>query len=184
MKSTIAAAVLMFIFGISLNPNQGSEIVWDDLKEIEWSDFVGRPDKNSPFKAKTMCEIRSDIKGEGGEMSLKIQGLFLKKLSWVKEKSDALLYHERGHFNLCELWARKLRFKIRDRTFDKGTFQDSLNSFQKEVNEGNRKMQEMYDNESAHGIIEGQQKMWTDKIRRSLIELSAYTQPVVFCKIQ
>jgi len=102
---------------------------WSDGDHaLAWTDFQG-PVPNAPKDdAETFCKINwhisDDVKSEFNSRTsswdatarkgIKTRAVFVRKQSWVTKKSDQTLHHEQGHFNICEIYRRKLDKKLKD----------------------------------------------------------------------
>jgi len=149
-------------------------IRWKEDYKLNWDDFQGKPDKSSPFSAQSNCmfAFKSMVEYKSGLMrfSIFLYPCFTKKASWVvpDKKQDALLQHEQLHFDICELYIRKLRKKISSMTFPiiepaeliKVEFNQAWADYQQ--------AQALYDDESQHGIIEKEQKRWEEYVKNQL----------------
>ncbi len=132
---------------------------WSDL---EWSDFNGISAPFTDFEA----SIWSDIYLEFDSISntYKAYSAQNNQKSWKKyedEDSDYLLNHEQYHFNIAELYARKINMYINQNP------RQDLKFYEKELEALKIKEQEMqalYDNESEHSISKVNQSIWEYKI--------------------
>jgi len=163
------------------NYKDADTIRWKAEYELKWDDFQGQPDPASSFSAQSNCmfSFKSMVEYKSGVMklSLFLYPCFTKKASWVRSgnKQDGLLQHEQLHFDICELYIRKLRMKISSLNLpitEPGTligveFNEAWKDYQK--------AQALYDEESQHGIIERVQKRWEDEIKTQLNELAEFT---------
>src|SRR5690606_27670138 len=81
-------------------------LTWDDFRQIPPSDII---DKN------TMSGILVDYSYkviEGKVPTFPLRTYFIKDSSWVINKSDRTLHHEKLHFDMAELYTRKMRKEI------------------------------------------------------------------------
>jgi hypothetical protein len=159
-------------------------ILWQEGSKLTWDDFKGKPNMSSPFKALTESEIKTEISAKNNEAHLIIKTFFDKNNSWVKDiKTDELLAHEKLHFDITELWARKFRQKIKGQTFNFKTFQKELNAVQSAIHEESKEMQIAYDKETRHAEIVVSQKKWEKKIAEDLYKLRTFAIPEVNCTL-
>src|SRR5580704_14365013 len=91
-------------------------IDWDANRKLKWDDFMAAPDKNSPNAAETSSTIKFDYSYNGRELKYHIACQFDKKKSWVRVKTDYILSHEQGHFDIAEIFARKLNKSLKEYT--------------------------------------------------------------------
>ena len=157
-------------------------IRWTSEYRLIWSDFKSAPDKSSPFSAQSHCLF--DYKGvpifrdQTMILQISIFACFAKKESWVHpdKKEAPLLTHEQLHFDICELFVRKLRKKISETPLSllnsdnqiKVLFEESWKAYQ--VN------QNLYDEETEHGLIEAAQKKWINNVNEELTTLAEFAR--------
>ena len=84
-------------------------IAWNLQDRIEWDDFHGEPRLDTPFDATIMTNIRHHYRIEFGQLHYDVQAYFYPKHSWARRQSPALLEHERLHFDLTQVYAKRLR---------------------------------------------------------------------------
>ena len=151
-------------------------ISWKENVKLKWKDFKGAPDLSTDLDALTDCGIDMDYKTDAqGNWKITVTNYFDKKLSWAKDTSSKdLLQHEQLHFDICELYTRiaRKRFSVFKKADEKSmqliktTGQTTLNEWQKE--------EVKYDTETNHGLKKDKQKIWNDKVKKSLLELKAF----------
>ncbi len=161
-----------------------NKIFWKENTVLTWDDFKGKPNVSSSFKTLTESVVTVDIKSKGNEAIVTIQNYFDKNMSWTKDKNnDNLLSHEQGHFNIAEIWTRKFRQKLKNKTYQITTFQRGLNSMHSEIHKESRAMQVEYDKETEHSVNEANQQKWNKKITSELQKLSVFSSAEVSCKL-
>src|SRR5690242_9054287 len=87
-------------------------IHWRPTYQLKWNDFKAAPDKSAPFAAQTDCSISYAYTFQNNVFSVSVISYFNRNRSWAKNKTtsdSSLLKHEQGHFNINELFARKMR---------------------------------------------------------------------------
>jgi hypothetical protein len=172
--------ILAFLFsnyGFSqLNIENDSIIIWNINRNISWEDFS--IDLEKDFDSKLHAGVGSNIlilsKGVKRCGDLKFIAIFDKKKSWVAFKSKNLLKHEKLHFDITELYARKLRkYFAKEENYDLNdsfTCQNVVYSFLDDL----RDLQHLYDEETKHGIIAIKQDEWNKKIKDMLEDYKEY----------
>ena len=152
-----------------------NKIPWINIRKLNWSDFKQNPpeDRDSFIGAMTQASIEIDSAYFKNNIpKYKIRSYFIKNKSWTVVTDAYSLNHEQLHFDIAELFARKIR-----KTFD------SLNSrknkdvqqYQKEYDlngEKFSKYQNLYDEEVIFDSI--MQKRWIKKIAVELNKLKRY----------
>lgn len=110
-----------------------------------------------------------------GQLVFNVEAIMLKSKSYMKEETPYSLRHEQLHFDICELFARKLRQKIAQKDFAR--VKDIVGEIQKmynKVTEEWRREEEKYDNDTQHGINAAKQQIWNDNIAKQLKDFEAY----------
>jgi len=153
-----------------------SILEWNPKHGLSWSDFLGKPNEDVFGYAMTSYKIEiipSDVLVDEndrirGYENLSVKANFYKYHSWTIDRNNQLLQHEQLHFDIAELFARKMRKEFRksqankDAKFD--TYLKHHNLFWKEC----RQYQIKYDNETRHGLEEEINKKWIIKINEEL----------------
>lgn len=167
------------IFLISNNTKEAEDVIyWTDDYKLDWSDFKGEPREDfTNLAALTSSGIVYYSGCDDGKLIYKIKSYFDRNESWVKDPArDAHhLEHEQVHFDITELYARKLRKMLELREFkcyeelDFKRFIDAyLTNWEVE--------QRMYDIKSSFSINKRVQKEWCGKISKELKELEPYKE--------
>ena len=86
---------------------------------LTWDDFKGRADKSTGYYAETQWELSFGKIGFRSDQEIPLKDLVLtlkfnEKKSWVVrgKETPELLKHEQGHFDIAEIYARKIRKKL------------------------------------------------------------------------
>jgi len=155
-------------------------ITWYKNLKLEWSDFKGEPKPVGNAVATTASGVSfgfSATKSSSGleDYSFQITSHFYPDKSWkVSEAlSDVVLNHERLHFDITELYARKFRQRITNFKFTNAInneMQSIHNAIIKELGE----LQNKYDAETNHSLNIEQQLAWQKFIEEELNKLSNY----------
>jgi hypothetical protein len=147
---------------------------WSSPASLNWSDFEGAPQNQSPYLAITTSGILFSINGKPENLNLKVQCYFDPALSWKKSEEDVLLNHEQWHFNITEIFARKMRKEIKEMKFNKSNFKSLLQNLHARINSDCRKYQQEYDKETDHSKRKVKQEEWSRKLQKELEALSPY----------
>ena len=111
--------------------------------------------------------------------------LYYNKIDADSCKSNGLLNHELGHFNIDEIYARESRMlisKIKAKSFEK-VYDEIQKIAQKTLNKRFRE-QTKYDEETEHGTNKEKQAEWDKQIAERLRELEQYKDIVVTIRLQ
>jgi len=155
---------------------QKDVIVWEEGKLLSWDDFRGKPQKRFAA-ASTHYDMYKTTEQTGEEVKITVEAVFLcnkswKKITWINE---SVLRHEQKHFDIDELYARKLRQRIKERKYASyeqvKTVSDSLyNVIDKEMDI----YQDQYDDETDGSMNGNMQREWEKKITAELNALSEH----------
>jgi len=149
-------------------------------KELSWSDFKGMPPRdqqraNYIAMAGTASSMNSGYSIIKDTLNFFSYSYFSKNQSWSMTTSDYSLNHERRHFDIAEIGARRIRqyFMSLNGSFIEDTIIQKRIS---QISDERLALQKIYDKETRHGINKAQQKLWDIKIKKMLDSLEAYKQ--------
>jgi imidazolonepropionase-like amidohydrolase len=151
--------------------------VWSPTRALTWSDFRGRPNMMSEAMAVTSYSIAYEARCEGDSFSFRVESHFLPTQSWVKSAhlldraSDRTLNHERTHFDLSEVQARRARRGLSQLTSVCGLPDDERDRLMVPYLKDDAGVQAQYDRETLHGSLPTRQAQWDEQVRRWLREL-------------
>jgi hypothetical protein len=153
-------------------------IEWSAGRKLAWNDFQGRVPAVAREAALSQCGFgyatNSVTKRE--VLQVKVSARFYRKESWSRadKQSIRLLQHEQRHFDLCELYARKLRQNTASNHYT-GADMKKVDKLYDELMEELNHMQQRYDGETTHGLDTDKQNEWNEKIAKEMNELSAFS---------
>ena len=104
----------------------------------------------------------------------KITCTFSKTKSWGLHKTDYILMHEQGHFDIAEIFARKLNKKMSEYKFNKNSFKEDLKEIYQSIAIEKDAFQNQYDEETNHSIKKEKQAEWLKKISDQLKEFEIF----------
>lgn len=180
----IFIALFIFLGIIFQNDNQ---IYYHERPKVSWEDFRAVNKIDGPEAAHIHVAISSAVEYDEGFLNIEIKCYMTPESSLVlKDKEcEYLLNHEQRHFDLQEVFARRIRKRYlekNDYTFDK--LQKDLNGiFIEEIKKGTQ-LQADYDNETNHSIDEKKQSEWNDNIDQWLLNLEDYKDVNLKIKIE
>lgn len=149
-------------------------IEWDANKKLTWADYKGNIDRNSDAAASTTTYLAIEYNIKNSSFRYTIQSRFSKTRSWGLHKTDYILSHEQGHFDLAEVFARKLHMKMSAYQFNAKTFEKDLKKIYQDVLDEKEETQNNYDKETRHSINKEKQAEWLKKIEKLLAEYEKY----------
>jgi len=151
-------------------------IYWNGNRKLKWEDFKGKPDNGTNLLAMTQAGIGYEFGCNNGELRLKIYCYFNVNKSWTKEtESDELLEHEQVHFNITELYTRKLRKRLGEINDPCGKNVKEMDKIYRSNFEECARTQDLYDKETNHSTNKMKQREWEERITKELNELKGFS---------
>lgn len=150
------------------------ELSWNEFYRLQWEDFQGEPDKRSQGDAATSVQIKAKPFLVKKKIQYDVAAKFSRTKSWYRDRSPSLLAHEQLHFDIAEVYARKIRKKVGEMN-KQGinnikTYNAAIHELLQESNEVDRR----YDMETLHGAMSRKQAAWSGKIKSELASLKKY----------
>lgn len=191
MKAVFSIAVI-FIVVCTINSafaqkskREGNEIPWNMDRPLTWADFKGqngKVQKNQAAFVGTQISFSTSITKNQDSILVTVQSFMIKNQSWKLKSavSDYLLKHEQLHFDICELFARKLRKQISEMSANKRTFNSEVIKMFRKCDKDLSAYQKLYDKETNHSIITDKQEEWNRKIEAELIEFQNWSNTEVW----
>lgn len=159
----------------NLYASPGSRIKWKENQAITWENFKGKIPEKSRLAAETNSGIHFSYTCEGDKMSYNVYAYFDQDLSWKrKDAKPGILNHERLHFDISELYARKLRKKLLNLKHPCLLPKTELQKIFNDVVSDHKLKQKKYDLETNHSLDSLKQKYWADWVEQELIVLKRY----------
>src|SRR5574338_86889 len=122
--------IIALVFSLTMQAQNSKEelIPWQAGRKLSWNDYYGKPDPASDAAASTATYLGIEYSFSNNNFSYKISCSFSKEKSWVRFKNDLVLSHEQGHFDITELFARKLNKVMSEYRFNKSTYRKDLDA--------------------------------------------------------
>jgi hypothetical protein len=154
---------------------------WSAQHPVVWADFRGKPRLGTATAAQTSSGVSYMLQCRDAHLAFAVLAAFAPAESWVRPDvprsstaSAPTLRHERTHFGISELFARRLRAELATsegicphHTKDARRIFDQLKSATDDL-------QNRYDKETAHGTNAGSQAQWERKIGADLESMKRY----------
>lgn len=157
--------------------NNNDRMEWEADRRLTWDDFQAKPPSrwSTDIAAITSSVIQYRYVCENGLLDYEIRSIFLKDESWVMSSSTtaAYLQHEQLHFDLTELFARKLKSRLSKKVYkcnEVGAFEKLVNDTLAEW----RKTQQKYDWETGFSLRKTQQEKWNQKVPGMIAEYDEF----------
>ena len=159
---------------------QDRSMTWSDDLQLQWEDFNGTPTRGTTVVAVTASGLSFGFSTKMTETQLVdytafVDAHFYPDKSWyVKERANSvILDHERLHFVITELHARKFKQRIAQTKFDL-SINSQMERIHNSITDELRQMQQKYDTETDHSQNVDKQKEWQKFIKVQLDRLSYY----------
>lgn len=151
-----------------------ASIPWMQDRRLGWDDFLGEPQRNSEAVASTSTSLGVSYRIEENQLVYTITCDFSKLKSWGLLRTDYILAHEQGHFDITELYARRLHEALQQYSFNRRTYKQDINAIYQKVVREKEEMQHAYDEESDHSRKRKLQYEWERKIEQLLKDTEAF----------
>ena len=145
-------------------------IPWLPERKLAWEDFYAEPKRNSEAVASTSTSLGISYQLEDGVLEYRITCNFSKQKSWGLLKTDYILAHEQGHFDITELAARRLHGALMQYEFNADTYKQDINALYRIIVKDKENMQAEYDHLTDHSRNRKVQREWQEKIKMMLEE--------------
>ena len=174
-------AVFILLFPLFLTSvYTEKEKYWDRENKLTWSDFQGKPDRESKYKASTTCEIVCRMEITESEALVTVYCFFNKKESWTKSDDTYLLNHEQRHFDLYEVYTRKMRLAFMEiKETDANKIANQVKKIYNKYFRECSNIQDQYDSETRYSNNREKQQEWNRRIDTLIKETEALTDRVI-----
>lgn len=157
------------------------EFNWSPERKLTWDDFCGRvykPQGEEEAVAVTYCGFgfETNTVTVSNKVQILVHNSFRKDISWVipDERTPQVLEHEQGHFDLCEIYTRKLRDRFNTLNVTVYNLNSVLADAYREIGDEYKARQEAYETETQNGQNRVQQKKWERIIAKELSETAEW----------
>jgi len=168
----ISLVVLFLNLGL-INSQEPEAILWSPDRKLVWDDFKGKPFKTAWAAAITASGISYSFSSvqENGQLVLDItiNSYFYPEESWYQPKlcDSLILSHEQLHFDIAELYARKMRKQVAETTFTKNV-KAEVKAIYKDILRELGNFQKKYDFETNFSRNVEKQLEWNKSIKGAL----------------
>ena len=155
----------------------GGTLHWSASRPLALADFKGRPRPNEAHAALTSTTIVAQVACKGGQFTGHVQAALDPTLSWVRDPATmtpALLRHEQLHFDITEVYARRLRQKLAALHIACAQLGPAFDRLSQGVYSEWEKAETQYDRDTNHGLKPEQQARWEAQVQQQLRELAEF----------
>lgn len=174
--------MLLLLLNTSVKAQEnGRELVWSKMDGLTFDDFQKQlatvPQKQkigkntyATLEGYIYCGIRFSYEQKGNNLKYEVYSFMEPAQSWIRDKNNVgTLEHEQAHFNITEIYARKLKYELRN--------ERNLKKAQKkykQVFKALAKKHQEFDKDH-HGEF-GVERKWKNWIVEQLQELDPYAE--------
>ena len=109
-------------------------LFWKATDTLTWNDFKGTPDRSARYLAISATGITYTYKFSGEDLNFQVRAFFVRSKSWRNYGTDLkVLRHEQGHFDITEIYARKLASQLKQLKPSKTTFRQSIEALGEKI---------------------------------------------------
>jgi hypothetical protein len=175
MLKLIATLLLLPVFLSFSGIKDENDIPWAASRRLIWSDFKSQPDRNATNAALTSSKIIFNYGyGDDKGFTYHISCVFDKTSSWGKVKTEYILSHEQGHFDIAEIYARKLNKALKHYSFNVKISPKEVPAMYQQIMKEEGALQNQYDSETDFSRDKPQQAIWLEKIQREIDKLREF----------
>lgn len=178
MKFTFLAVIVLTFCAAWISPQSEAHLIYHDNNvQLKWKDYQGDAEDDVNASALTSIGFRMGYKGTARQDSLVVivEAFFDKQNSWAKKDTTAYaLKHEQIHFDITELYARKLKQSIQGATLTYKNYQSVLRDLERKAHHDLNTADSIYEAVTDYSKNKVEQKKWNDNIAVDLANLKAF----------
>ncbi len=183
MLHQLVAGALLVLAGIFTTTahaqanTKGGALHWSASRPLVLADFKGHPRPGETHAALTSATIVAEVACKGGQFTGHVQAAFDPTVSWWREPATAtprLLRHEQLHFDITEVYARRLRQKLAAVRVPCAQLGSAFERLAQGVYADWEKAEQQYDHDTNHGLKAEPQAQWEAQVQQQLAELAAW----------
>ncbi|WP_228409772.1 DUF922 domain-containing protein [Chryseobacterium sp. T16E-39] len=151
------------------------KIIWSDQQKLEWSNFKSKVKtmRNPDVVAYTHCgwEYSSTVSSDPSvPVKIKITTIFREDKSWKDPKriNDYALLHEQKHFDIAEIYARKLRKEVMEHIKTSSDYNKNFKIIYNRILNEYKDFQIAYDRDTQNGMNKEKQAQYNASIAEAL----------------
>ena len=168
--------LLLFVYLLAGPPPQAAEAIpWEADRKLSWEDFRGVPPNSKRVAATTASGISYSYQTGRNRgryrLDYQVTAFFYPQKSWYhRELCDSVvLSHEQLHFDITEMYARRMRKELGGKTFGPDV-KSKVRQIFKRLNRELSEFQARYDRETDFSRDREAQRRWNAEIARMLSE--------------
>lgn len=182
---TLAVVIAASLASAGQDPPAADEvIVWSATRKLDWKDFKGKPPAGTLGGALSAISHDYAAGCRDDALQVRVQTIFMPRQSWVTYRIAASglasrvgIVHEQIHFDLAEVYARRIRKMFRELRDPCPRSDAELMGMAERVIKEHWTAQRRYDTETENGQVERRQNDWQKKIDGELAALAEFAGP-------
>ncbi|MES2647099.1 MAG: DUF922 domain-containing protein [Bacteroidota bacterium] len=144
-------------------------LFWKAADTLTWNDFKGMPNRSARYLAISATGITYTYRYTDAGLNFQVRAFFVRSKSWRNYGTDLkVLKHEQGHFDITEIYARKLASQMQQLKPTKSNFRKSVEALGESIINEKNKTQKQYDLETGSGTKRKMQRKWETAIQQQL----------------
>ncbi len=173
MGKIISIGCLLFLSFLGFAQEIEEGIPWEEHKRLSWSDFKGKIPPAAVPAATTASGISytysANLLHHEVKLNFEVNAYFYPNESWYKPEqcTDNTLRHEQLHFDIAELFARKMRNRLHRTSFSDDV-KEEVRKIYKDILNALKDYQDQYDWETNFSRNLEKQMEWNQKIEEAL----------------
>lgn len=174
-KSIIISFVFLFLGAACFSQEIEEAYLWDSKTRLTWDDFKGVVPPDSAPAATTASGISykysANLLHHEVQLDFEVNAFFYPNESWYKPDvcNNLILSHEQLHFDISELFARKMRKRLNETSFSDNV-KAEIRKIYKETLKALSDYQDRYDWETNFSRNREQQLRWNEQIAKALAD--------------
>ena len=170
------------------NAQQNNIINWSQSYRLTYEDFQATVpgNANKAIQGTTDASIELNFEQVGDVVNVSLVSYFKRHDSWIRTeaKNEYTLKHEQGHFDIAEIFARKMRKALQKKKLDRRNGASQIKKIFNKLLKKYLETQKEYDNATGHSIKVKDQEKWIQKISDELKELEAYKETTLVMRFK
>jgi hypothetical protein len=157
-------------------------VPWSASRRLTWDDFRGVPPASDPERAaETAYSLFHALDCRGKTFEFRVVAAVLPRQSWVRPailsnsaQNSRTLRHEQTHFDLSEVYARRMRRYFAELRDPCAKTEPELEAQSDKLIRDESTAQRRYDDETSHGRLAPRQASWDADVARQIASLDRY----------
>lgn len=147
-------------------------------RKLAWDDFKGTVRKESSSEAVTFTGFSYDATAlklkDSIFVHIYMQIYFDRIGSWVRQenKNAYALAHEQQHFDIAKIMADAFKDTLLSSTFSPEYYDSEIHFLYWDYWRKMTTMEQLFDDETHHGINQAKEAYWSEKVRKALLSNS------------